>query len=121
MRGSASTSQDLCDLTERVIPFFERFPLLSSKQREFEVFAKIVREMEQGKHLTKNGMKLILREAFLMNGGKYRKRLLQDYLNILESSETVRQDHRKIGDKIQSGLHSDMQRLAEMTSPPVQV
>ena len=106
------------DLVERVLPFFKQFPLRSSKQREFETFAAIVQAMEQGEHLTKEGMAHILKQAFAMNGGRYRKRLLQDDLNVLESSETVRQVSARGRRKIQSGLHSDMQRLAEMTSPP---
>ena len=121
------------DLVERVMPFFERFPLRSSKQREFQTFATIVRAMEHGEHLTKKGMTQILKQAFAMNGGRYRKRRLQDHLNVMESSETVRQAPAKgrWRGKIQSGLHGDMQRLqpkkladpprsvaeAEMTSP----
>jgi len=105
------------DLAERVVPFFERFPLRSSKQREFEVFAQIVQAMQQGEHLTKEGMTQILRQAFAMNGGKYRKARLQDFLNVLDSSETVRRVSSEMRRKIQSGLHGDMQRLAEMTSP----
>ncbi len=120
------------NLVERVVPFFERFPLRSSKQREFQTFATIVRSMERGEHLTKEGMTQILRQAFAMNGGRYRKRSLQDHLDLLESSETVRQVSPRAERKIQSGLHGDMQRLqpknladppgsvaeAEMTSPP---
>ena len=107
------------DLAKRVVPFFERVPLRSSKQREYEVFASIVKAMEHGEHLTKKGMARILHQAFAMNSGRYRKRTVQEYLNVLESSETVRQasaNEPRRG-KIQSGLHSDMQRLAEMTSP----
>ena len=124
------------DLVERVVPFFEQFPLRSSKQLEFQTFAVIVRSMERGEHLTKTGMTRILRQAFAMNSGRYRKRKLQEHLSVLESSETVRQapaTERWRG-KIQSGLHGDMQRLqpkgladppsrmaeAEMTSPPAQ-
>ena len=107
------------DLVERVVPFFERFPLRSSKQREFEAFTMIIRAMERGEHLTKKGMTQILKRAFAMNGGRYRTRRLEDHLSVLESSETVRQASPPgAGRKIQSGLHSDMQRLAEMTSPP---
>ena len=110
------------DLVERVTPFFEQFPLRSSKQLEFQTFATIIRAMERGEHLTKTGMTQILRQAFAMNRGRYRKRKLQDHLSVLESSETVRQApaNRRWRGKIQSGLHGDMQRLAEMTSPPVQ-
>ena len=106
------------NLVERVLPFFERFPLRSSKQREFQTFATIIRAMERGEHLTKSGMTQILQRAFAMNSGRYRKRVLQDYLNVMESSETVRQAphtfcfaKRSSGGKIQSGLHGDMQRL----------
>ena len=104
------------DLTERVVPFFERFPLRSSKQREFQSFATVVQAMQRGEHLTKAGMTRILRRAFAMNFGRYRKARLQDFLSVLDSSETVRQDS-SWKRKIQSGLHGDMQRLAEMTSP----
>ncbi len=106
------------DLARRVVPFFERFPLRSSKQREFQTFATIVQAMERGEHLTKDGIIRILQQAFAMNGGRYRKHTLQDYLSVLASSETVRRVSRASGMKIQSGLHGDMQRLAEMTSPP---
>ena len=110
------------NLVERVVPFFEQFPLRSSKQLEFQTFAIIVRSMERGEHLTKAGMTQILRQAFAMNSGRYRKRKLQDHLSVLESSETVRQAPAKERwrGKIQSGLHGDMQRLVEMTSPPAQ-
>ena len=84
------------DLVERVVPFFEQFPLRSSKQREFQTFATILRAMERGEHLTKHGMTQILHQAFAMNGGRYRKRHIQDHLNVLESSETVRQASRKV-------------------------
>src|SRR5579863_8882030 len=40
------------DLLERVVPFFERNPLLSCKQEEFVTFAGIVRRMEGGEHLS---------------------------------------------------------------------
>ena len=80
-----------CNLVERVLPFFERFPLHSSKQREFQTFATIVRAMDRGEHLTKKGLTQILHQAFAMNGSRYRKHRLQDDLNVLESSETVRQ------------------------------
>jgi len=79
------------DLAKRVVPFFERFPLRSSKQREFEVFAAVVRAMERGEHLTKVGMTRILQQAFTMNSGRYRRKRLQEHLDVLESSETVRQ------------------------------
>jgi len=44
------------DLLERVIPFFERNPLLSCKQDEFVTFARIVRAMSRGEHLVNEGL-----------------------------------------------------------------
>ena len=109
------------DLAKRVVPFFERYPLRSSKQREFQTFAAIVRAMEQGGHLTKRGITQILEQAFAMNGGRYRRHKLQDDLNVQESSETVRQGSARRRGKIQSGLHSDMQRLQPkaLADPPL--
>lgn len=43
------------DLLERVIPFFERNPMLSTKQADFEKFASIVRELALGHHRTDAG------------------------------------------------------------------
>src|SRR6478752_7640752 len=47
-RGSTDTTlvfvvRRRVDLLERIIPFFEHNPLLSTKQQEFAVFARIVR------------------------------------------------------------------------------
>ena len=80
------------DLLEKVIPFFEQSPLLSSKQSEFKVFASIVKSMAAGEHLTKDGLRKLLALALTTNGGgKYRKRDWMSAFDHLESSETVRQ------------------------------
>ena len=61
------------DLITKVIPFFERQPLLSSKQLDFERFATVVRAMARGKHLTEEGFEALRELALTMNcGGKYR-------------------------------------------------
>jgi hypothetical protein len=63
------------DLLERVIPFFERNPLLSAKKEEFATFAGIVRSMERGEHLFREGFERLAAEAVQMNGGgRYRRR-----------------------------------------------
>ncbi len=62
------------DLLEKVIPFFEAHPILSEKQVEFETFARIVRAMDRGDHLTREGFLRLLETATQMNGGgRYRK------------------------------------------------
>ena len=71
------------DLRERVIPFFIRNPLLSSKRETFEHFATIVEAMESGEHQTPFGFDRLVRIAFQMNdGGRYRRWTLEDVLGI---------------------------------------
>ena len=48
------------ELVERIIPHFEETPLLSGKQRDFELFAEICRLMYQGGHHEEKGFKRIL-------------------------------------------------------------
>ena len=62
------------DLLDRVVPFFERNPMLSSKQADFEKFALIVRELALGHHRTSAGFRRLLETATSMNGGgRFRK------------------------------------------------
>jgi len=72
------------DLLAKVIPFFERNPLVSSKQREFTAFAQVVRAMESGEHLSAAGFARLKALALTMNGGgRYRR------VHRPESSETI--------------------------------
>jgi hypothetical protein len=62
------------ELLERVIPFFERNPILSTKRLEFDTFASIVREMACGNHRTDAGFRRLLDTALSMNGeGRFRR------------------------------------------------
>jgi hypothetical protein len=61
------------ELVERVIPHFEKYPLLSNKQHEFELFAEICRRMSRGEHHTREGFKRIIELAFEMNPSGKRK------------------------------------------------
>jgi hypothetical protein len=79
------------DLLGHVIPFFERSPLLSSKQEDFEKFAAIVRSMALGSHRTPGGFSRLLEEALSMNGaGRYRSVRWKELIGgNPESSETI--------------------------------
>ena len=44
------------ELLETVIPFFQRFPLRSSKRADFEKFAQCVERIDQGRHLSRDGL-----------------------------------------------------------------
>ncbi len=79
------------DLINKIIPFFDRYPMRSSKQKDFLVFAQIVALMENGYHRSEKGFREITWKAFQMNGGgKYRKRKMAEILE--ESSETICQN-----------------------------
>ena len=79
------------DLITKIIPFFEKYPMLSEKQKTYVLFMNIVHMLNKSNHGTKNGMKKLIKYSFRMNeDGKYRSISLKDMLNLLESSETTR-------------------------------
>jgi len=79
------------DLKEKVIPFFEKYPLLSAKKESFEIFVKVVDLVCCGEHLTQRGVRRIIDLAYRMNiGGKYRQRNKSELLRVWKSSETIR-------------------------------
>ena len=54
-------------LLERVIPHFDRYPMRSGKQQDFELFADICERMTRGQHLLRPGLGEIVRLAGHMN------------------------------------------------------
>ncbi|MEW6608045.1 MAG: LAGLIDADG family homing endonuclease [bacterium] len=59
--------RNLKNLAEIIIPFFGKYPLKSKKNIEFQKFARVVRLMQQGKHLREEGFNEILKIASEMN------------------------------------------------------
>ena len=56
--------KDRNDLRKKVIPFFKKNPLITLKQRDFEIFVKVLEIIEKGKHLQKEGLKEIANLVF---------------------------------------------------------
>lgn len=80
------------DLTNRIIPFFKKFKLRSTKNQDFCKFKMILDLLDENHHKTKSGFNRIVELAYSMNkGGKYRKR---NKAKLLESSETIRRMSR---------------------------
>jgi len=52
--------RSLKDLTTKIIPHFESYPLRTQKRKNFEKFKKIVLLMGENKHLQREGLKRIL-------------------------------------------------------------
>ena len=71
------------DLTGVVVPFFEEHPLRTAKRLDFVRFASVLRVMQDGAHLTEDGLRWIAQETEHMN-----RRQRSRYL---ESSEAIRQ------------------------------
>ena len=61
--------RSLRELNESVIPFFETYPLLSSKRRDFELFKEVCVLMRDQYHLTREGVIVIADLAQQMNAG----------------------------------------------------
>lgn len=62
--------RSLTNLTDKVIPHFERYPLLSGKQASFLLFRDICLAMVAGKHRDPDVLPEILRQASDINSGK---------------------------------------------------
>ncbi len=68
---------------DRIVPFFERYPLVTAKADEFTRFAAIVRMMDAKLHLSVEGLVQIAEIAQTMNHRKPSR--------FLGSSEAIRQ------------------------------
>jgi len=50
-----------------IIPFFDLNPLLSKKKQDFVIFKQVIKLMENGDHLTQNGLSQIFDLKSKMN------------------------------------------------------
>ncbi len=65
--------RSLNDLIDTVIPHFEKYPLVSGKQKDFECFKKVCLLMQKEMHTNKDGLRKIIDLAFIMNPSGKRK------------------------------------------------
>ena len=65
------------DLLETIIPFFRQYPMLSSKQKDFEKFAHCLELISTGSHLTVDGLIEIAQVTEAMNRRKPRHDLIR--------------------------------------------
>jgi hypothetical protein len=71
------------DLVDKVIPHFLRFPLISSKRKDFELFVRICNMIHASKHLQTDSLKEIVEFSYQMNGLGARRYLKQQLLTVL--------------------------------------
>ena len=70
------------DLLETIIPFFQRYPMHSTRQANFEKFVLCLELIESGRHLTREGLVEIAEITQTMNRRKPRRdliRILRDH------------------------------------------
>ncbi len=80
------------DLKRVIIPFFKRNKLITSKRKDFLLFAKCVELMLLNKHLTIKGMLKIARLTQKMNHKKSRDKLIRILRDYTPRSSKRRQD-----------------------------
>jgi hypothetical protein len=61
--------QSLKDITNKIIPHFDNYPLLTQKQADYLLFKEVINLMNQGKHLNLDGLREILAYKASMNKG----------------------------------------------------
>lgn len=69
------------DLNEKIIPFFNKNKLYTSKRKDFELFSKVIKKMLKKEHLLKKGANSIAKIVEKMNTKKESR--------FLKSSETT--------------------------------
>ena len=66
--------RDHKELMTKVIPHFQKYPFISAKQKDFNLFVRICGMVDARKHLTRNGFVEIVELAYQMNSSGKRRR-----------------------------------------------
>jgi hypothetical protein len=77
------------DLMLKIIPHFEKYQLLSAKQKDFKLFKEICLMIDRKEHLNKNGFIKIIELAYQMNGSGKRKRSKDELIKLLRGDDIV--------------------------------
>lgn len=77
------------DLLEKVIPHFEQYPLLSSKQNDFRIFKEVCLLMKKNEHVTSKGLSKVIHIAFKMNASGRRRYTQEDILMVMRTQMKV--------------------------------
>jgi hypothetical protein len=78
------------DLLQVIIPFFRRYPMRTTKQADFEKFARCVLMVDAKQHLTSRGVIRIAKIAATMNRQKPRESLIRILRDHTPKSATSR-------------------------------
>ena len=86
------------DLLQTIIPFFEQYPLLTAKRKNFELFASGVRKVARKEHLTKNGLIEIAEMVQKMNHKRDKSNIIKILRNQTSALEREKIEFMPHGD-----------------------
>ena len=86
--------RDRNDLKNKIVPFFQKHPLHSQKWQEFLVFNRVLKLIEERKHLTKKGFKRVVRLVFSLPRTTKKRYLASE---LLTTPETICQTPAILG------------------------
>jgi len=72
------------DLVKNVNPHFEKYPLRTTKKKDFEIFSKVCSLVFQSKHLNKGHLSDIIEWSYKMNESGKRKYQKAKLLSVLD-------------------------------------
>ena len=75
--------RSLKDIVKKVIPHFEKYPLIGTKSKDFEIFREICLKMQANLHRNKEHLIWIIENAYKMNPSGKRKYKKEDLLRVL--------------------------------------
>ena len=76
--------RNIGELRKRIIPHFRKFPLMTTKKADFEMFSIICDKVAQMKHRNPDHLKEIIQISFKMNGSGKRKYKEAELLSVLD-------------------------------------
>jgi hypothetical protein len=72
------------DLISKIIPHFRKYPLLSGKRKDFELFVQVCNMMKRREHLSPNGLRTIVKLAYKMNKSGTRRYTQREIIKDLD-------------------------------------
>lgn len=90
-------TRKLYDIIKIIIPFFEKYPLKTDKQKDFINFKEICSRMQKKEHLTSSGLIKILKIMSLMNLSGTRRFSIEELVLFLENNQrkqTILEQHK---------------------------
>jgi len=77
-------TRNIDDLQNKIIPHFRKYPLMTCKKQDLDIFSDICKKIYERKHLDPKHLKEIVKLSYKMNGFGKRKHKEAELLNVLD-------------------------------------